>query len=51
MESERRRGMWSEVGFGREERPVKGKAELRSLLVKTRSSLARIGFGCLLVQV
>jgi CheY-like chemotaxis protein len=40
---ERRRGVWSEVGRGMEERLAIGKARSRRTLVKTLSSLARIG--------
>jgi hypothetical protein len=35
VESVSRRGVWSDVGLGREERLKKGKAESREELVKT----------------
>jgi len=51
VDSVRSRGVWSEVGRGREERLVRGKARFKSLLEKARSSLARMGLGCLFDQV
>ena len=50
-DNDRRSGIRSKVSLGKEERVEKGKAQFSSLFEKTRSSLARIGLGCMLDQV
>jgi hypothetical protein len=45
------RGVWSEVGLGREYNVESGNFWQCSMLAKARSNLARIGSGCWLDQV